>query len=219
MWLRKLDRERRAKMALARRTWLGVALATAVAAAGAGCAADYVTGSTAPVNLYIASINGGSVLDADIRNGSALAFDDDPLTNPFICENEVEVAVAVRNKNPNAPAPAVPSAVLLKSYQVQYFRTDGRGVEGVDVPYRITGNLSFAVDVATSGTSTVNIEVVRRQAKLEPPLTTINQAAILTAMAEITLYGETVSGAPVSASARFQIDFADFGDDDTSCPS
>ena len=68
------------------------------------------------------------------------------------------------------------------------------------------------------GRPAVPIEVVRRQAKLEPPLSTIYQAAVLTAMAEITLYGETVSGQAVSASARFQIDFADFGDTDTGCP-
>jgi hypothetical protein len=38
-------------------------------------------------------------------------------------------------------------------------------------------------------------------------------------MAEITLYGETVSGQTVSASGRLQIDFADYGDDADSCPT
>jgi hypothetical protein len=109
--------------------------------------------------------------------------------------------------------------VLLKSYEVRYFRTDGRGTEGVDVPYRITGNLAFAVDVAVSGTSNFPLEVVRRQAKVEPPLSSINQAALLTVMAEVTLYGETVSGQKVSATGRMQIDFADYGDQEDSCPT
>ncbi len=88
----------------------------------------------------------------------------------------------------------------------------------MDVPYRITGNLTFAVDVANAGTATFPLEVVRRQAKVEPPLSSIYQAAVLTVMAEMTLYGETVSGQNVSASGRLQIDFADFGDKETSCP-
>jgi len=189
---------------------LGGLGALALAALVTGCAPDYVTDSAASVNLIIASINGGAQLDSDVRNGEE---------STFVCEDEVEVAVAVRNKNPNGPVPGVPSAVLLKSYEVRYFRTDGRGTEGVDVPYRITGNLAFAVDVAISGTSTFPLEVVRRQAKVEPPLSSIYQTALLTVMAEVTLYGETVSGQKVSASGRMQIDFADYGDTESSCPS
>jgi len=175
-----------------------------------GCAPDYVTENAADVNLIIATINEGAQLDSDVRNGP---------DSTFVCEDEVEVSVAVRNKNPKAPAPNVPSAVILQSYEVRYFRTDGRGTEGVDVPYRITGNLTFAVDVATSGTSTFPLEIVRRQAKVEPPLSSIYQAALLTVMAEVTLYGETLTGDRVSASGRLQIDFADYGDTLTSCPS
>lgn len=188
----------------------GTLLAGAVALAGAGCAVDYVTGSTAPVNLIITALNGGSPLDSDVRNGEF---------STFVCEDEVIVTVAVRNKNPNGPAPSVPSAVLLQSYEVRYFRSDGRGTEGIDIPYRITGSLTLGVDVSTSTNSPVIIEVVRRQAKLEPPLSNIQQAALLTTSAEITLYGQTVAGQQVSASGRMQITFGDFGDTETNCPA
>jgi hypothetical protein len=188
-----------------------VAAAMALALGGCGTA-DYVTDSQASVLLIVAAINEGSVLDSEVRFGSGTG-------NEFICEDEVEVALAVRNKNPNAPAPRVTGAVLVNGYEVRYFRTDGRSQEGIDVPYRITGSLSAGVDVATSGTSDVIIEVVRRQAKLEPPLSNIEQSAILTIMAEVTIFGETVSGDRVSGSGRLQIDFADFIDDETSCPS
>jgi hypothetical protein len=187
-----------------------VAAAMVLALVGCGTA-DYVTDSQASVLLIVAAINEGSVLDSEVRYGSASG-------DTFICEDEVPVALAVRNKNPNAPAPNVPGAVLVNGYEVRYFRTDGRSQEGIDVPYRITGSLSSAVDVATSGTSDVIIEVVRRQAKLEPPLSNIEQSAILTVMAEVTVFGETVSGDRVSGSGRLQIDFADFIDDETSCP-
>lgn len=189
---------------------LGATAALGLVLVTSGCTPDYVTGNNAQVNLIVASINGGAQLDSDVRNGEF---------SSFICEDEVDVSVAVRNKNPNAPAPNVPAAVIVKSYEVRYFRTDGRGTEGIDVPYRITGNLTLAVDVANSGTTTFPLEVVRRQAKVEPPLSTIFQTTVLTVMAEITLYGETVSGQAVSASGRLQIDFADFGDTETECPA
>lgn len=189
---------------------LCLAAAVGVGLGVAGCSPSYVTSTDAPVNLYITAINGGTVLDSDVRNGE---------NSTFICPDVTTVSVAVRNKNPTAPTPNVPAAVLLKSYEVRYFRTDGRGVEGIDVPYRITGNLSLAIDVATSGGPSVVMEVVRRQAKLEPPLSTINQTAVLTVMAEVTLYGETVAGQAVSTSSRFQIDFGDFGDTVTACPT
>jgi hypothetical protein len=189
---------------------LGGTAALALLLGLSGCAPDYVTDNAAQVNLIVAAINGGAVLTSDIRNGE---------DSTFVCPDRVDVDVAVRNKNPNAPAPSVASAVILKSYEVRYFRTDGRGTEGVDVPYRITGNLTFAVDVANSGTSKVSIEVVRYQAKVEPPLSSIYQVGtVLTMMAEVTMYGETVSGDRVTASGRFQIDFANFGDTETSCP-
>jgi hypothetical protein len=175
-----------------------------------GCTPSYVTDNAAPVNLILASINGGAPLDSDVRNGEF---------STFICPNAVTVSVAVRNKNPNAPAPSVPSAVILKSYEVRYFRSDGRGTEGLDVPYRITGALTISVDVQNSGTTSFSLEVVRRQAKAEPPLSSIFQAAVLTVSAQITLYGETVSGQSVTASGSLQIDFADFGDKETSCPT
>ncbi len=189
----------RMRLCLAAAVGLGLGLA--------GCSASYVTGSDAPVNVYIAAINGGAVLASDVRLGNT------------ICPDFVDVAVAVRNKNPNGPI-TVPSHVLFTSYEVRYFRTDGRGVEGQDVPYRITGSLAAEVDVATSGTTPISIEVVRRQAKVEPPLSTITQAAVLTAMAQVTLFGQTVAGQNVSSTASFQIDFGDFaGSTATSCPT
>jgi hypothetical protein len=122
----------------------------------------------------------------------------------------------VQNKNPNGPtAPA--STVQLDSYEVRYTRSDGRGTEGVDVPYRITGNLAASVGVGDE--LTIPLEVVRRQAKIDPPLTNIQQTTILTVQAQVTLFGKTISEKRVSATARMQIDFADFGDELTACPA
>jgi len=183
-----------------------------------GCTPQYATDNSSSVNLIIASVNAGSKLDSDVRNGTGNGGGTKP-DETFLCPDTVAVAVAVRNKNPKAPVPSVPSAVLIQSYEVRYVRTDGRATEGADVPYRITGQLSFAVDVADTGTSSFLLEVVRRQAKVEPPLSSIFQTSVLTVIAEITLYGQTVSGERVTATGAVQIDFADFFDKDTSCPT
>jgi len=186
---------------------LVAAVGAALALAMAGCSADYVEDSLAPVYIQIQSINGGAQLDSDVRNGEF---------SSFICENEVDIAVTVLNKNPNGPTAAA-SSVQLESYEIRYTRSDGRGTEGVDVPYRITGNLALTVPVG--GDATFPLEVVRRQAKLDPPLNNISQTTILTVSAQVTLYGKTVAGDRVSASGRFQIDFADYGDKEETCPT
>ncbi len=177
-----------------------------------GCAADYVTGSDAPVNLYVVAVNGGSPLNSTVRF---------PVT-----ANVVNVTVANRAKNPNLPlTQKVTLAVVVERYEVRYYRSDGKNTEGVDVPYRISGNITFGFDAENTGTVDIPIEVVRAQAKIEPPLTNLRgssqldtnngvtsggQAGILTCFAEITIHGKTLAGHVVTAVGRLQIDFADF---------
>ena len=184
------------------------ACALALALGAGGCTPDYVTDSTAPVLLLIASVNEGAVLDSDVR-----------LSSGTICPDTISVALAVRAKNQNSVQITVPQHVLVQQYEVRYFRTDGRANEGIDVPYRYAGPLAFEVDVATSGTSTVPVQVVRRQAKLEPPLSNITGYQIVSMIAEITISGQTVAGEAVSATGRMQVDFADYGDSATACPT
>jgi hypothetical protein len=184
------------------------ACALALALGTGGCAPDYVTSSTAPVNLLIASINGGAVLDSDVR-----------LSTGTICPDTVSVSLAVRAKNQNGVQITIPQHVLVQQYEVRYYRSDGRGAEGVDVPYRYSGPVAAEVDVATSGTTDVPVQVVRRQAKIEPPLSNITGYQIVSMIAEITISGQTVAGETVTATGRMQIDFADYGDSATSCPT
>ena len=189
---------------------IGATMMAALALALSGCGTpSYVTDSQASVLLIVASINDGAVLDSDVRNG---------IDSNVICPDTVEVQVAVRNKNPGAVAPSVPNAVLIQRYAVDYFRSDGRGEHGVDVPFPISGALSSAVDVAESGTIPIPIEVVRRQAKLENPLSGITGFDIVTMFANITISGETISRDSVTATGRLQIDFANYGDADDACP-
>jgi len=187
---------------------LGSVAAAALALGLAGCSADYVENSQAPVILRITSINSGSLLESDVKTGS---------TDNYVCPDSVEVGVAVRPKNPNATIVQNAGDIFLKRYEVRYTRTDGRAVEGVDVPYRVSGLLSAVV--VNDGNATVFLEVVRRQAKLEPPLSQIDGAQIVTMFAEVTLFGENVVGNGVSASGQLQLNFLNVVDSNTSCPS
>jgi uncharacterized protein YuzE len=174
-----------------------------------GCTANYATDSGASVQLFIVSINGGNAINSDV------------LTDGAVTSNAVTVAVALRYKNQNGlTVPSVPNAVFLERYEIRYRRSDGRGVEGQDVPYTISGNMTVAVDVQDQSTTLVGIEIVRAQAKLEPPLRNLRGvvtdvlggAQIITMFAEITIHARTVSGKAVTATGTLQVNFADFAD-------
>lgn len=180
----------------------------AVALTGCGMAPDYVTQSEADVFLFVNGINGGAVLNSDVRTGED--------SNTVESDN-VTVSFANRSKNPNVTVEQVARAIDVERYTVRYFRSDGRNTQGVDVPYTISGDLRFVLDVGSN--STVDIQVVRAQAKLDPPLTNLRgivpgalggSSLILSCFAELTFYGRTTSGKAVQASGTVQIDFADF---------
>lgn len=181
----------------------------AAAATMSGCAADYTTENTSTVLLLVAGVNGGVPLRSDVLTGGA------------VVPNSVEVSIAVRFKNPNiGTIPQIPSAVIIERYEVTYRRSDGRGVQGQDVPFNISGNVTAGFDVKSSGTDPLNIEVVRAQAKLEPPLrnlrgvttNALGGALVVTMFADIVVHGRTVSGQAVSGNGSLQIDFADYAD-------
>jgi len=175
------------------------------AAAFSACSAGYTTDNASSVLLIIASINGGAALKSDV------------LTATGVFNDLADVLVAVRFKNPNiGTVPQVPSAVTLERYEIHYRRSDGRGVEGQDVPFSISGNLTSTFDVKASGTDALSLEVVRVQAKLEPPLRNLESNSgggiVVTMFADITLHGRTISGQTVTATGSLQIDFANWAD-------
>jgi hypothetical protein len=176
-----------------------------------GCTgANYGNQNTSPVNFRIVTVS-PQPLFSDVDIGGAVVSD------------VVTATVAARPKNPlNTNVPQIAEAVFMERYTVRYFRSDGRNVEGVDVPYNISGELATVVDIDLTDKNTdVAIELVRGQAKAEPPLRnlrgpvvdTINGGAlIITCFAELTIYGRTVAGEAVQSTVRTQIDFANFPD-------
>jgi len=202
---------------MAMRCGAGV-LVLITAAASTACTPDWATSNETPYILEIARITGA--------NGDPFLSD---VSFPIL-NDEAEVTVNLFRKN-NNPAMSVSAVehVYLTRYEVRYFRTDGRDVEGVDVPFRVTGPLgNLRFHTASPGAEveqTVNITLVRHQAKLEPPLANLRggtlsdttfqlpNGAVLTLIAEVTIYGETVQGKALKATGNVQVTFADFPDE------
>jgi hypothetical protein len=109
------------------------------------------------------------------------------------------------------------SDVRITRYQVSYRRSDGRGVEGVDVPYPISGNIT--VTVAAGADAEFSVDLVRHQAKIVPPLSNITGLQVVTMQADVTLSGQTISGQAVQASGSVPITFADYGTGTQACES
>jgi hypothetical protein len=176
---------------------------------------NYANNGNSPILLLITGINGGAQLDSDVVSGEGGT---PPLS--FVCPDIVGIRVENKLKNPNLTTIDFRGDIVINRYEVHYFRSDGRGVQGVDVPYSISGNI--ATEVISGAAVTIPIEVVRRQAKLEPPLIILaagnSGAPVLTVFAEITLHAVTTIGQTMTATGRMQIDFSDFGDKLTTCP-
>ena len=174
-----------------------------------GCTPDYYENGNSPVVLLMTGINDGAPLDSDVQ-----------ISTGTVCPDLVSLRLENHFKNPLVTMTGFRHDFTVERYEVHYIRSDGRAVEGVDVPYSISGNL--AQEVREESDATLSLEVVRRQAKLEAPLRNLaggGGALVVTMFADITLHARTTTGdATNSVSARLQIDFADFADDQTTCP-
>jgi hypothetical protein len=184
---------------------LGPVACAVLALALVNCGADYVEENDASVLLVLTSINEGKPLASDVRSEGGSIVN---------CTTTAGLEVLV--KNPNNPGSPVES-VVLDRYDVSFTRSDGRAVEGVDVPYRFTMPLTATIVPGESGS--VTIDVVRQQAKLEPPLSNITGLQIVDMTANVTVYGETVSRKAVSASGAAAIRFADYANGTPTCES
>jgi hypothetical protein len=115
---------------------------------------------------------------------------------------------------PDSPAsPTENNTVTISRYHVEYRRTDGRNVPGVDVPYAFDG--AATASVSRAGGTTFGFELVRIQAKEEPPLRALaggGGAITISTIADVTFYGRDQAGNDVSVTGSITVDFADWAD-------
>ncbi len=204
------------------RVVLAGALAGAVAVAGCG---DVSRTGRAPAQVVIEKLEAASGAAPDEFFGSLASDVLTMRTQPAPC-SEASPCPTVFNdfgkatmslvmKDPGQPGfPSSPSAlntVTFSRYRVEYMRTDGHNIQGVDVPYAFDSAATFTVPV--NGSVAGAFEIVRTIAKSEAPLQAlVSQAKTIQTIAKVTFYGRDQAGNEVIATGNIGISFGNFAD-------
>jgi hypothetical protein len=155
------------------------------------------------------------VVDGLFVNDDQGTLNSDVLTKGSTLNDMAEVQMRIILKDPGSPgvtvSPTLLNAVTITRYRVEYRRTDGRAVQGVDVPYAFDSAVTLTVP--SDGTGTTTFQLVRHSAKEEAPLRALSSNFdIISTIAYVTFYGRDQAGNDISATASIGIDFADFAD-------
>ena len=189
---------------------------------------DVVRTGRAPVYVIVDSIAGApgsnptqfvSNLLSDVQVLIPTTINGQQVLVPSFFNDLARVTFRLGVKNagtPNAPlGPSELNAVTINRYRVVFKRADGRNNPGVDVPYSFDG--AFTVTIPVNGTVTQSFDIVRHQAKLEPPLKNLaglGSATFITTIAEVTFWGHDQAGNEVEAFANITVQFGDFADEE-----
>src|SRR5690606_28464254 len=167
-----------------------IALAAALAGAVSGCSSTVREGRS-PAYLIIEALEAAPGFE---ENEFSSELSSDVQTEGSVYEDLGRVRFRLGLRDIGAPgSPTEPTSnnfITVTRYRVKYIRSDGRNVEGVDVPYTFDGAGTATVGVSNS-TDLVFV-LVRGQAKLESPLRELKNggdAMMISTLAEVTFYG------------------------------
>lgn len=208
-----------------RRLAAGLALAASAAAVQAGCATAG-SGGTSPSFLIIEALEGASgaepnafhtIVYADVQTIVDRTAGGQTTQVPTVFSDPGRVTFRLGLKDPgpsgNPNAPSTINEITVTRYRVQFRRADGRNTPGVDVPYGFDGGMT--VTVPANGSVQGGFELVRHQAKEEPPLASLVRsggAGLISTIAEVTFWGRDQAGNEVTVTGSITVNFGDFGD-------
>jgi len=178
------------------------ALVCGALVAASACAA---TGRPGEASSYL-------VVDSLLTDDDSTTLASDVLTGGGVLEDSVKATFRLEMKDPNALSPSPANHITLRGYRVTFSRADGRNTQGVDVPYAFDAAMTATV----ADSATVNIVLVRAQAKLEAPLRALRGAGgaiAIATFADVLFYGADQAGHDVTVKARISVTFADWGDE------
>jgi hypothetical protein len=194
------------------------ALLTALSLATASCG-DASMGrapGTVRIDELVASSGAGSLafggyLHSDVLTNVTVAN----VTTPTVFNDVGRVTFSVILKDPGAPGitnvPSPQNTVQMTHYRVVYRRTDGRNVQGVDVPYAFDSGMTILVPASGAGQNT--FDIVRVSAKKEAPLAALAvNGQTLDVIGDVTFYGKDMHNNAVAVTGSVGITFANFGD-------
>ena len=181
---------------------------------------DVVRDGKAPVMLVINTLQGaqgskpgsfGVPLNSDvITNVTSPAPCTAATPCPTIFNDVGQAALQVVLKDVSV-TPSSNNQVTITRYHVEFVRSDGHNVQGVDVPFAFDG--ATTLTIPAGGTGTVPFELVRFTAKQESPLVQLITNPIeISTLATVTFYGTDVVGNAIQVSGSLSVNFANFGD-------
>lgn len=188
--------------------------------ASASCGGELMRTGRSPIFLTIESMaatpggggQGGAFLQSDVQVLIDQTVNGVTTKVPSVTNDNLTASIRANEKNPAGTATLI-NGVTLTRYHVAFRRTDGRNTPGVDVPYGFDGGLGTTITPGAIGQ--VSLELVRHQAKLEPPLKNLSGLGgqvLISTIAEVTFYGRDQNGNEVSVTGRIDVHFGDFPD-------
>jgi len=201
-----------------------IALTALLTMACASCG-DVVRDSKAPVFLVVDVIEAAqgnkntqffSNLVSDVITNvitPAPCSDTNPCPTVFGDLGRVTLRITPKDIGPvgTTVTPTTNNEVTINRVRVAYRRTDGRNVQGVDIPYAF--ETASTGTVPASGTLQLGFILVRNDAKSEAPLVQLrNNGVIIDAIADVTVFGQDRVGNDINATAAIGIAFGNFGD-------
>jgi hypothetical protein len=192
---------------------LHLAIIVSLGLAAASCG-DLQRQGTSSSYLIISSIEGasgakpeefGGTLNSDVvtvKNNVSSTFND-------LARVKFDLGLKDPGTAETPTKPTQANWVTVDRYHVRFVRSDGRNVEGVDVPYAFDS--AFTATVAEEATA--GFTIVRHQAKDEAPLAALRiNGLVISTIAEVTFYGHDQTGRTVTTVANLGVSFANFGD-------
>jgi hypothetical protein len=169
-----------------------------VALAMTACHACTADGTSASM-LQIVSLTGN---DLQGTAGSTTVFSD-VINNGSIINDNGVAEIKAMPLDPLLEFTTQYMDVMVDQIDVEFRRTDGRNVEGVDVPYRFTQPMNMLV--TTLATVKIPFVLIRHVAKMEAPLLALREVPsrefVLQLVAVVTIHGKDLGGnrvAPVT---------------------
>jgi hypothetical protein len=202
-----------------------LAAVVAVSTLSASCGEFNRSQGKSPALVVVDSLSGASGAEPDDFGGVLFS---DVVTNvrspapctdtspcPSIYADLGQVVMRLIAKDPGVPGiasnPSILNSVTINRYHVKFERTDGKNVQGTDVPYEFDS--AITVTIPGDGQATGSFEIVRHSAKLEAPLRAlVSSGNFISTIATVTFYGRDQAGNDVIVTARMGVNFGDFGD-------
>jgi len=143
--------------------------------------------TTSGSKLILISLTGNDLAG---QVGSTIIFSDVAEANGGTINDNAVAEVTAALLDPFQEAGTFYQAIFVDQIDVEYSRSDGRNVPGVDVPFAFSQKVSVTIEI--SGTAEIPFVIVQHNAKSESPLSNLiyGQGGVLKLEAKITIHGK-----------------------------